>query len=206
MKQIDCETAGGNLMEAARRRGFMDADVQAHLDGCPACADLWQGQQSLTANLRLLRIQSSGQRSSPAARAAIMQDFAAQSRAPRGHRWVWAVAVAAVFLLGAFLVRDLTNPRQGGEAGVSELASGAEPEARDEGFIDIPYAPPLAQGEMVRVVHTALQPAELASLGVNVDPSWATELPADLLVGQDGFPRAVRLSNEASEVSEQSGS
>jgi hypothetical protein len=68
-----------------------------------------------------------------------------------------------------------------------------------DGFIPVPYVPPLAAGELVSVVHTELYPLELARLGVSVDPSWATELPADLLVGEDGFPRAVRVSDEYSE-------
>jgi hypothetical protein len=29
---------------------------------------------------------------------------------------------------------------------------------------------------------------------VSVDPSWTTQLPADVLLGQDGMPRAVRVS------------
>jgi hypothetical protein len=80
------------------------------------------------------------------------------------------------------------------DADVSEDGDG-----QYDGFIPVPYVPPLAAGELVSVVHTELYPLELARLGVSVDPSWATELPADLLVGEDGFPRAVRVSDEYSE-------
>ncbi|MEP6714678.1 MAG: hypothetical protein ABJC09_03835, partial [Terriglobia bacterium] len=69
-------------------------------------------------------------------------------------------------------------------------------ETQEDGFIAVPYVPPLAAGELVRVVHAELYPSALASLGVNVDPSWTTGIAADLLMGEDGFPRAVRLSNE----------
>jgi hypothetical protein len=68
-----------------------------------------------------------------------------------------------------------------------------------EGFIAVPYVPPLATGEMLRVVHTELNPAELASLGVNVDPSLTAQMPADLLLGEDGMPRAVRVADTSSE-------
>jgi hypothetical protein len=31
-------------------------------------------------------------------------------------------------------------------------------------------------------------------MGVEVDPSWAERLPADVVVGEDGLPRAVRIA------------
>jgi hypothetical protein len=64
----------------------------------------------------------------------------------------------------------------------------------NDGFITVPYSPPLAPGEMVRVVHTDLYPESLASMGVEVDPAWTGELPADVAVGEDGLPRAVRIT------------
>ena len=72
-------------------------------------------------------------------------------------------------------------------------------DADADGFIPVPYAAPLATGEFVKIVHTELDPAALASLGVSVDPSWTTQLPADLMEGEDGMPRAVRVSSESSE-------
>jgi hypothetical protein len=76
------------------------------------------------------------------------------------------------------------------------VANDSNPE--EEGFIPVPFVPPLATGEMVRVVHEELNPAALASLGVSVDPSWTTQLPADVLQGEDGMPRAVRVSEVSS--------
>jgi hypothetical protein len=62
-------------------------------------------------------------------------------------------------------------------------------------FIAVPYTPPLAPGEIVRMVHAEFYPEALASMGVEVDPSWAGELPADVVVGEDGLPRAVRITD-----------
>jgi hypothetical protein len=66
----------------------------------------------------------------------------------------------------------------------------------DNGFVDVPYAPPLATGEFVRVIRTELHPTALAQMGIYVDTTDASEIPADVVVGEDGFPRAVRLSGD----------
>ena len=48
-------------------------------------------------------------------------------------------------------------------------------------------------------MRTQLDPADLARMGVSVDPGWTGTIQADLLVGQDGFTQAVRLSNDDTE-------
>jgi hypothetical protein len=63
------------------------------------------------------------------------------------------------------------------------------------GFVPLPAAamlPPFERGEIVRV---RIQIASLANLGFTVQPDAADTTPinADLLVGQDGQPRAIRL-------------
>jgi len=80
-----------------------------------------------------------------------------------------------------------------------QIADEAADSDDSEGFIAVPYVPPLATGEMLHVVHTELNPAELASLGVNVDPSLTAQMPADLLLGEDGMPRAVRVADTTSD-------
>jgi len=109
----------------------------------------------------------------------------------------WSLAAAAALLLtagtGVILhYSDLSAARPAAEVAESQA------EVQEAGFIAVPFVPPLAQGELLHIVHTQLQPAELASFGVNVDPTLSADLPADLLVGADGFPRAVRISEEAS--------
>jgi hypothetical protein len=51
----------------------------------------------------------------------------------------------------------------------------------------------LATGEFVRVVRTELRPTALARMGVYVDAAETDEIPADVLLGEDGFPRGVRV-------------
>jgi hypothetical protein len=73
--------------------------------------------------------------------------------------------------------------------------SGDAAELSSDDFIAVPYTPPLAQGELVRVVHADLVPEALASLGIDVDPASSGNVSADLVVGEDGIPRAVRLTD-----------
>ena len=64
-------------------------------------------------------------------------------------------------------------------------------------FVEVPYAPPLATGELVSVVRTELRPAALARMGINIDNAVSDEILADVLLGEDGFPRGVRLVETA---------
>jgi hypothetical protein len=68
--------------------------------------------------------------------------------------------------------------------------------ALESGFILLPYgqdAPSLSGAQIVRV---AVTPAALASMGVPVpDPSVETYFEADVIVGDDGVARAIRLGS-----------
>jgi hypothetical protein len=199
MKQVlGCREISEQLMDCARHHEEPNAALTAHTAGCAKCSERWSAERNLAMGLRMMRTQASAVRTPHAVREALMTEFAESRRKPvafpaPSRRWVWSLAAAALILLSTFAARNLLlKPVSPPVAQQSE----AQSETQQEGFIEVPYAPPLAPGELISVVHTELQPAELASLGVNVDPSWTTELPADLLVGQDGFPRAVRVSDE----------
>ena len=199
---MNCGKAIEGLVESARRRTEPDALLRAHLDHCPACLDRWESERGLTSGLRIMRIEASTHRTPRAAREALMREFAAKNPALIYSGWAWTLAAAAVLLLTIALVRHW-QPSPApfvAENGGSVAEVQAAVEAQNDGFIAVPFVPPLATGETVRIVHTELFPAALASLGVNVDPAWTTELPADLLVGEDGFPRAVRVSDDYSDA------
>lgn len=201
MKQeLSCREVSESLMECARQHLEPGGEASAHLAECEGCTDRWVAERRLAAGLGAMRRQSARVRSPRALRETLMDEFVARQTVspkvrPIRRSWMLGFAAAAAFLVSTVVVRNLTIPSAGTLASASDHAS-EQSEAQQDGFIEVPYAPPLAPGEMIRVVHTELQPAALASLGVNVDPSWNTELPADLLVGQDGFPRAVRVSDD----------
>jgi hypothetical protein len=207
---MNCSSAMEKIPECARRRMESESTLAAHLKTCQACGEFWEQERNLTAHMRMIRIASAGRRSSAGSRDALMRQFAEKHRAASNGRWLWSLAAAAAVLLALILIqgaerksRPVVASQPAGAAAQAEVQTDADVsedgDGQYDGFIPVPYVPPLAAGELVSVVHTELYPLELARLGVSVDPSWATELPADLLVGEDGFPRAVRVSDEYSE-------
>jgi hypothetical protein len=65
--------------------------------------------------------------------------------------------------------------------------------SEDNDFVAVPYTPPLATGEFVRVVRMELHPIALARMGIYVNAADANDIPAEVVVGEDGLPRAVRV-------------
>lgn len=101
-------------------------------------------------------------------------------------------------MAGAFPYSTLRQPsdeelyrrmRKGDKLAFAELSQIVD----ENDFVEVPYAPPLATGELVHVVRTELRPAALARMGIDIDTAVADEIPADVLLGEDGFPRGVRL-------------
>jgi hypothetical protein len=190
---MNCSDTMEKLAECARRRIEPEPALQAHLKSCDACFEAREAERNLSDHLRMIRIAASTRRSSAASRDTVMRKFAEKHRAAATRRWLWSLAAAAAVLLAIFLLQRVER-RPAAPADIRAEADFQEDAAQYDGFIPVPYVPPLATGELLSVVHTDLYPSALASLGVSVDPTWATELPADLLVGEDGFPRAVRVS------------
>jgi hypothetical protein len=197
-------------MTCERTRDVVDAarsdyagEVRAHLAVCADCRERWDTERQLTAQLGIIRARTAALRSPVQRRESLFRDFSRIHRPKAVPSWAWALAAAAALLLAVFLghaAGKRTRPvvRQERtfvyEASLSTDASALS----SDDFIAVPYTPPLAPGEMVRMVHADLDPAALASMGVEVDPSWAGELSADLVVGEDGLPRAVRITDNGS--------
>jgi hypothetical protein len=220
-KNMSCAEIVEKLVEKSRLEVEPGAALRAHLRLCRGCRDRWEGQESLTAHLKAIRYSVHDLRSPDWSRDVLMARFKKQKRV---HvipaRWYWGLAAVAAVLISIAAVPDFMR-RAGLQSAAAienvvaaqsfavtdasayssdpaEIQSDEAGDTEAEGFMAVPFVPPLATGEMLRVVHTQLNPAELASLGVSVDPAWTTQLPADLLLGEDGMPRAVRVSDTTS--------
>jgi hypothetical protein len=209
---MTCERTA-DLVEYARAGAGLDLELRAHLAACADCRERWDAELQLTAQLGIIRARTAALGSPDRlarrkSRESLLQDFSRIHRHKAVPSWVWALAAAAALLLAVFLghaAGKRTRPVVRSErpsvyeaslSNLSNLSNDASALSSDD-FIAVPYTPPLAPGEMVRVMHADLYPEQLASMGVEVDPSWAGELPADVVVGEDGLPRAVRITDNS---------
>jgi hypothetical protein len=203
---MSCREQIVELVECARRQSKPDRELRAHLSICPDCSERWDREQQLTAQFQTMRTQAAALRSRAAQRDSLMRDFSRIHRWPSIPSWAWALGAAAALLLAVFIGHEAGKPntravspaavRVHDDSVLYEASLDASALSSDD-FIAVPYTPPLAPGEMVRVVHADLYPEALASMGVEVDPSWAGDLPADVVVGEDGLPRAVRITENS---------
>jgi hypothetical protein len=187
-----CREQIAEIVECARRSHTPGAALRAHLAHCAPCQERWNTERELTEHFQVLRMHSLAPRPSLGTRReALMAEFALRNQKRARPYWTWGLsaAAAAILLLGGLSVYRGAAVPDAPQQAIAE----ADSFPGDE-FIDVPFTPPLATGEIVRVVHADLYPEAFASLGIDIDPAWSGSMPADLVVGQDGFPRAVRLA------------
>ncbi len=153
-------------------------------------------EESLAAPLWSIRAAVALERSSEFRRAQLLAKVGRKRPAALGRRvWAWGATAAAVAAL-AFLLLRTPPVVQAPEAQSSsdELALAAFPDLSEEsGFVPVPFAQPPAPGESVRVVREELDGVELAALGFDPPGGFAATFKADVVLGEDGMPRAVRL-------------
>jgi hypothetical protein len=106
-----------------------------------------------------------------------------RARHPRKARaWVYVAAAAAILLLSLIAWRRHPAPPP------PEYVFSAP------GFVALPYAQSGVPMESAIVIRVQMRSSELTSMGVAVPAMASTaSVQADLLVGQDGIARAVRL-------------
>jgi hypothetical protein len=212
---MTCTERMGELVECARRGMEPGRDLRAHLAGCTGCAERWGAERGLSDQFGTMRAQASALTADnpwrEARRKDLMRqfaafDFARQHRKTAARSWGLGLAAAAAVVLAVFAGQIAGRRSHPAPALVAQAAPDSAEFSGDEysgdatglssdDFIAVPYTPPLAQGELVRVVHADLVPEALASLGIDVDPASSGNVAADLVVGEDGIPRAVRLTD-----------
>lgn len=216
---MTCSERVKELLECTRGGTEPGRDLRSHLAGCSPCAERWEAERRLTDQFRTMRLRAAALMALDTERDGLMREFARLDLAGRRRRravrsWGLALGAAAALLVAVFVghiagtrmrpapPREIrTNGVRNAqpvfyEAGVLESSSDASALSSDD-FVAVPYTPPLAQGELVRVVHADLYPEALASMGFDIDPASASDVPADVVVGEDGIPRAVRITENA---------
>ena len=196
--EANCRKWTAEIVERVRAGSQPGADLRQHLRECPHCRERREDEQKLTAQFHALRDAVAARLGADARRSRILAEFDAVHQRPAARpsrllSWRWALAAAAAVLLivGAVAARGIYRLPGAGQSTVAQVAATADGD--NNGFVAIPYAPPLAAGEFVSVVRTEIQPTALANMGFYVDAGYASPIPADVVMGEDGVPRAVRL-------------
>jgi hypothetical protein len=183
---------------------------------CAHCSERWEAELQLTAQFGVMRASAAVRESPDSRRRALLQEFShRQARMPiqTSRAWVWTLGTAAALVFAVFVGHEAGRKAARTSASIQTRGARVEPAVLYEAdaalssdasalssddFVAVPYTPPLAPGEMVRIVRADLYPETLASMGVRVDPSWvaawAADLPVEMVVGEDGIPRAVRIT------------
>ena len=193
------------LVECARRGAELDGALKEHLAACESCSTRWEAERALSGEFRAMRAQAMvSDRESQTRRdvraAALLVEFSRRKEPvmmpARAISWGWMLTAAAALLvaigigygIGMRARRQAIEPAPAGV--VYETIA-------DGNFVALPYALPTVPGELVSIVHADLAPEELAGMGFDVDPALLGDgsgvIQADVVVGEDGFPQAVRI-------------
>ena len=190
---MDCGEWISEIVNKARAGRAPGAALSAHLDDCPRCGQRWREERILTREMQILADRLAGRRSPARVRMSIENEFERRCRVVRARRMalVFAVAAAVVmaFALGVVWwkgVSPAAAPRTAAQTLYSEFDA-------DAGFVPVPGALPLADGEFVRVERTELDAGALARMGLPLRDSDGDTVVADVVLGEDGMPRAVRV-------------
>jgi hypothetical protein len=119
----------------------------------------------------------------PITRERVLSAFRAQHKRSPRHRIYLAVAAASLALAFAGFASHAWRH----SAVVSSIR------ATNNGFIALPYSQSDVPMEQAVIVRVRLQPPEWGAFGLPPAPPHANAINADLLIAQDGVPRAVRL-------------
>jgi hypothetical protein len=210
---MTCQSHRQALLELARGVPGVEAgEAEAHLHSCASCAAFLRRQRDLSAAVQALSADARSWTASTGVEKRLADAFAtAQAVRPAsiGRRvadWRYALATAAavvVFILAAAWWSDSTIAPGVQLAPRSEPAGdAARPQPPGHGpeqvgaieFVMIPAAAGLPPLESARIIRMEVPVSALPDYGLQVvSDGRRAAVEADLLVGQDGLARGIRL-------------
>jgi anti-sigma factor RsiW len=195
---MTCHHIGEVLVDVARGEWADTASVsalEAHIAVCAACRARLARERELTAGMHALVAADGEALPSDALEQALLIEFEASRRARGLAGWRSWAAVAAMM---AVTIAGVTLAWQSAGRPLDERDALARPDAIGAGlssFVPWPGAGALPAFESGHLVRTELPASLLPLLGIEptIRVTGDTVL-ADVLVGQDGLARAVRLA------------
>jgi predicted anti-sigma-YlaC factor YlaD len=183
--------------------------AREHMRNCPHCAALQENWQELRADLRLLGHETNEASTPTRIEMRLRQDFRTKHTTMKArHAAVaatWALAAAAVLVAVVSLAhwrqekKQVTAPQQATQTPQSTTQIDENVVASNDSseFTFLPGSMPSPMDDAT-VVRVGMQRAALGALGLTVDEEHAADwIQVDVLVGDDGQPQAVRLSQNS---------
>jgi hypothetical protein len=207
---VNCQEFWNTMPELADQARAEHFD---HWKACPPCTARLSRQRALKAGLEAVAADLSSLAAPARVEARLRAAFRSESglavNVSANQRWApmvtWASAVAAMFALAFFLVRDRQPDPPRRSASSVELASvaagtesddyagGLAPDP-DSGFSPLPNAARIGPNEDLNMVRVEVPRSSMIALGFTVSPDRAAEpVQADVMLGTDGLARAVRF-------------
>jgi hypothetical protein len=212
---MNCEEFWDGMPELKGQQ-LLSCEETAHIGGCPDCAQLLSRQRSLVEGLGKVAADLRRVEAPAHLEARLAEAFRRESRVvpiPARRPWLPALTWASVGVVAALIAMVLFltpkhNPAPSRHSahhnsGAVELAALQSPlemmpdddnaDASD-GFIPLPNAAQVGPNEDVNVVRVEMPRSAMMAVGIDVSDDRATErVEADVMLGSDGLPRAVRF-------------
>ena len=211
------------IVHSLVRYELLDLDLREqamlHADACAACGARLSTAQALADATEFARASLYAEQAPQRVSAAVMAEFrrAHDPRRVGMHVARWALAAAAVVALsfgGWFAFEHLRNSDReegpqparvskvpveastgSGAASTAQVAVAMPDSSLLADFEPVPFAGDFDPSDPAMIVHVQLTRAALGKLGYEVEKGKGKEVvEADVLVGVDGWPRAVRVS------------
>jgi hypothetical protein len=161
--------------------------ARLHLETCEPCRQRLRANAALNEQMSALGLDFAAREAPPYLMPRVLAAFE-QRRKPGGsyRRLWWASVAAAVCLIGAGLAlwkRPQPEPAMQAEA-PAELVTE---------FFPLRYGKPLEAGETLQMIRIHVPQSEMIRLGLPVAPEPALAVKADVLLGEDGLAKAIRI-------------
>jgi hypothetical protein len=206
---MSCRKYRDALVALARREGEPQnlERARAHVETCATCRRRFDEQLALTVGLRDLAEAARAEEPSEALEGRLLAKFdehraaALKPALVTDGGWLqwWPAAAAAVLAVGAVAWFQIAGAPHTPEPDPPAPAGGI---IELSGFQQLPQAVTLPDFDNGEIVRTEIAVAALPVYGVGIPPDAGTAaVKIDLLVGQDGRPRMIRLVTEESQDS-----
>jgi len=197
---MDCREWISAVVDNARAGRAPGIGLREHLDECARCSERWREERILTREMQILADRMAGHQSPGHVREFVEREFERHRRVVRTRRAALVFGIAAAVVM-AFALGLAWWKGASPAAAPQSVVQAINPDfGVDAGFVAVPGALPLADGEFVRVERTELDAAALARMGVPLGDSDGDTVIADLVLGEDGLPRAVRVEGDVEAV------